>query len=222
SSSASSSVTSRTRAAKRSARSAYSGSSASRKPYSFSVEPQPAAFATTTSKPSNVSIVRRANSLPSSRRPECTDSAPQQPWARGARGVLGIVRGQEAVLLQRRAAAGRVRDDDVEALERVDRPPRELLALLAPAGVHRQRAAAALGARRDDLAAVRRQHARGRGVDVAEEDALHAAEQQADACDSLTRRRRHLGKRFVRGPRRREVDERFEPLRQRQRSAERR
>ena len=44
-----------------------------------------------------------------------------------------------------------------------------------------QRAAAALRARHVHVVPVRREHARGRGVDVAEDDALHAAGHQRDA-----------------------------------------
>ena len=48
-------------------------------------EPQPAELTTTASTPacSNMAIVRRANALASASRPECSDSAPQQPWPRG-------------------------------------------------------------------------------------------------------------------------------------------
>ena len=61
-SSASTSCTSRTRALNAAARSAHSGSSASRWPYSFIDEPQPATLVTTwsTSSASNRAIVRRA------------------------------------------------------------------------------------------------------------------------------------------------------------------
>ena len=48
-------------------------------------EPQPAELITIASTParSNSSIVRLANSAASVLRPECSDSAPQQPWPRG-------------------------------------------------------------------------------------------------------------------------------------------
>ena len=48
-------------------------------------EPQPAELTTIVSTParSNVSIVRRAKAAASASRPECSDSAPQQPWLRG-------------------------------------------------------------------------------------------------------------------------------------------
>ena len=48
-------------------------------------EPQPAELTTIASTParSNVSIVCRAKAFASASRPECSDSAPQQPWPRG-------------------------------------------------------------------------------------------------------------------------------------------
>ena len=67
-----------TRAEKAAARSAQAGSSPSTCPSSFRCEPQPEVFTITVSTPSNASIVRRANVRPSSPRPACIDSAPQQ------------------------------------------------------------------------------------------------------------------------------------------------
>ena len=75
---ASSSVTSCTLALKAVARSAQSGSSASRRPYSFMDEPQPAAFATTVSQSSKAAIVARARSSASGSAPVWSMSAPQQ------------------------------------------------------------------------------------------------------------------------------------------------
>ena len=66
--------------------------------------------------------------------------------------------------------------------ERGSRPARELEALLAAAGVERERAAAAVVGRRD-LVAVGGEHAGRRAVDLAEEHRLHAAREQADARD---------------------------------------
>ena len=63
-------------------------------------------------------------------------------------------------------------------------------AVLASTGVDRKRAAAALLDRRDDLEPVGREHARRRRVDIAEDLALDAAEQQSDARDALAARRR--------------------------------
>ena len=64
---------------------AYAGSSSSSSPYSFSVEPQPAALVIMASKPP--SATRRYCAAPalraSSRKPACTCSAPQQPWPAG-------------------------------------------------------------------------------------------------------------------------------------------
>ncbi len=68
------------------ARSAYSGSSRRRWPYSFIVEPQPAALTTTLSRfsLSKVSMVLRAKFSDSSSRPAWVLRAPQQPWFLGA------------------------------------------------------------------------------------------------------------------------------------------
>ena len=92
-----------------------------------------------------------------------------------------LVAEQPAELLQVRAAAGRVDDDQLHVLERGDQRPRERLALLEPAGVDRERAAAALR-RGDDLEAVRREDARGRSVHVREDRALDAAGEETDAA----------------------------------------
>ena len=67
---------------------------------------------------------------------------------RERRGALVLE--QPAELLQVRAAARGVDDHEVDVLERRDEAPREVLALVEPARVDGQRAAAALG-RRDDL-----------------------------------------------------------------------
>ena len=89
---------------------------------------------------------------------------------------------RDAVILEVRAAAGGVRDDVGRS-----RPGRLLElcgardALLEPPGVGVQRAAAALRARHVHVVAVGVQHARGRGVDVAEDDARDAAGHQRDA-----------------------------------------
>ncbi len=58
---------------------------ASSRSYSFIAEPQPAELTTIASTPacSNVAIVRWAKAAASASRPECSDSAPQQPWSRG-------------------------------------------------------------------------------------------------------------------------------------------
>ena len=69
--------------------------------------------------------------------------------SRALRGVRGIVRQQLAILLERGAAAGGVGDDGVEAAvqQGVDVAPRQPARFLAQAGVHVQRAAAALARR---------------------------------------------------------------------------
>lgn len=59
--------------------------------------------------------------------------------------------------------------------EHLDRPPLEPPGLGAPPRVQRQRSAAALIARDDDVAAFRRQHPRRRGVHTREEHGLHAS-----------------------------------------------
>src|SRR6185437_1241443 len=53
--------------------------------YSFIADPQPAELTTIASTPaaSNVVMVRCANRMASSARPECKESAPQQPCPRG-------------------------------------------------------------------------------------------------------------------------------------------
>ena len=91
-----------------------------------------------------------------------------------------LVAEEPAELLQVRAAARRVHDDEVDVVEGVDQLARERLALLEPSRVHRQRAAAALR-RRDDLVAVRGEHAGRRRVHVREDGALDAAREEADA-----------------------------------------
>jgi hypothetical protein len=74
----------------------------------------------------------------------------------------------------------------VSTRERLDRPLGEGAGLLRAPAVQRQRTAAALAARDDDVAALHRQHARGRGVDAGEELTLHAAGQHADDGAALT------------------------------------
>ena len=56
---------------------------------------------------------------------------------------------------------------------------------LPPTGMEMKRAAACLARRRDDLVALRGQHASRRDVDVAEDDALYAAGEQADSPSPL-------------------------------------
>ena len=89
---------------------------------------------------------------------------------------------QPAELLQVRAAA-RTSSTTTSStsLERLDQPAGERLALLEPARVHGERAAAALR-RGDDLEAVGREHACGGRVHVREHRALDAAGEQPDAC----------------------------------------
>src|SRR5262249_39560088 len=86
-------------------------------------------------------------------------------------------------ILQVRAAAGRVRDDRLRArrAERRRDGLRALEPLLAPAGVERERTAAAV-VRRRHLVPVRGEDARRSPVDLAEQHALHAAREPADAA----------------------------------------
>ena len=94
-----------------------------------------------------------------------------------------------AVVLQMRAAAGGVRDDRVVAASSASLElPCARDAFVEPPGVRVQRAAAALRARDVHVVAVGGEHARGRRVDVAEDDALHAA------CDDARRAGRRPGR----------------------------
>ena len=119
-----------------------------------------------------------------------------------ARERLGDVddRQVEVRVLQVGAAAGGVGDDHLHPGlgETGGRPASELEALLAAAGVERERAAAAVVGR-GDLVAVGGEHAGRRAVDLAEEHRLHAARQQADARDRRSRRR--ASRRAARPPR---------------------
>ena len=80
------------------------------------------------------------------RREELVDVAHAPGERLGARGPLRVAGEEFAVLLERRAAAGRVDDDRVDALalEALDQRAREALRLVGPPGVQRERAAAAL------------------------------------------------------------------------------
>ena len=112
-----------------------------------------------------------------------------------------------AVLLHGRAAAGRVHHD------RRRRPPARrprssplanLASLRAPPAVQRQRAAAALTARHDDVAPLGREHPGRRGVDLREEHLLHAAGQHSDDGPALAPGRESWS--ASRQPRRRPAD----------------
>ena len=130
-----------------------------------------------------------------------------------------LVAEEPAELLQMRAAARGVDDDEIDVVERVEEPPREGLPFVESPGVHRERSAAALR-RSDDLEAVRGEHARGRGIDVREYRALHAAGEQADAAAGRAARgsqSRHVA---ASSPARRDVHERAEALRHRRGAAE--
>jgi hypothetical protein len=121
---------------------------------------------------------------------------------------LGVVAEQMAVVLHGRAAARGVDDDRVAVLEHRDRLAR-LVARVDPR-VELQRAAAARLGRRPDLEPLGRQHADGDRVDVAEEDALDAALQEADAAALGALRGGELGQRDALGARRRELGHRLQ------------
>ena len=124
----------------------------------------------------------------------------------------------EPRLLEVRAAAGGVRDDRLRARgARTRRPSRR-----ARSSPSSRRPACSASApqhsrvRRRHLVAVRREHARRGAVHLAEEDALHAAGQQADAREPLARGRRLDRRRDRLAPRRRELAQRLERTRRRQ------
>src|SRR5216683_3460081 len=105
----------------------------------------------------------------------------------GSRGPLGIVAQQVRILLHGRAATRRIDDDHVDAglLECLDQAAGEGCRLGAPAVVQRQRSAAALAGRDDDITPLAGQHSRRGQVDLREEHLLHAARQHADDCAPL-------------------------------------
>jgi len=108
---------------------------------------------------------------------------------RGPRGPRRIAVKQVSVLLHRRAAAGRVDHDrvNVRPIEGVDQAAGESGGLNPSAVVQRQRAAATLAGRDDDVAALARKHPRGGGVHLREKDLLYTAGQHADDRTALTR-----------------------------------
>ena len=100
----------------------------------------------------------------------------------GPLGVRRVVAEQVAVLLHGRAAAGRVDHHLVDpgGVEGLDGRPGERLGLGLAAGVQAEGAAAALGGRGDDLAAVGGQDPGGGRVDLGEEHPLDAAGEHPD------------------------------------------
>ena len=95
-----------------------------------------------------------------------------------------VVAEQPPVLLQVRSAAGRVDDDQLDALEDVDEPPRAALPSSRRPACTESAPQQPCG-RSDDLAAVRGEHASGCRVDVAEDDALDAAGEEPDPRRAL-------------------------------------
>lgn len=102
----------------------------------------------------------------------------------GSVGPLRVVAQEMAVLLHGGTAAGGVDDDgvDVGAIEEVDDLARHCGGLLFQPGVDHESSAAGLILGSDDFAAFRGEHARGGGVDVGEEDLLHASGEHSDAA----------------------------------------
>jgi hypothetical protein len=104
-------------------------------------------------------------------------------------GVLGIVTQQVSVVLHRRAAPGGVDHHVVEVLllEGVYGLPGKVERLLLAPGVRAESAAAALVLGGDHLAALGGEDPHGRGVDLGEEDLLHAAGEDPDPLALLAR-----------------------------------
>jgi hypothetical protein len=121
---------------------------------------------------------------------------------------------RELRLLQVRAAARGVDHDRVDVAERPGQAGRAAAAFVEPSGVEMERTAALLRARRDHLAALRGEHTRRRGVDVAEDHPLDAAEQEADPQSPDADRGGHLQRQLRRAPRRLQVGERRQRARQ--------
>ena len=120
---------------------------------------------------------------------ELAEIAHSRRERRRALGPGGVVAEHVAELLQVRAAARRVDDHGLDALERLDHPARERPPLVAAAGVHREGAAAALR-RRHDLVAVGCEHPRRGRVDRSEHHGLHATCENADTPAGLATRGR--------------------------------
>ena len=153
------------------------------------------------------------------------DGVPLGAWAELGEELGDVDDGQvETGVLQMGSAAGRVDDDSLgpRVAEVLGEAARALVTLGAPARVQVQRTAAGLIPRSDDVAALRREHPCRRRVHVAEEHALDAAEQEADACPALAGRRGQRRRQGGRAPRRCEADQRAQRSRQRQAPAERR
>ena len=135
-------------------------------------------------------VVRDAEWQPTTRRPrwseaiqrfgQIADLGGKRPCPRGP---LGVVLQQLAVVLERRAAAGRVDHNlvDVRTFEGGNEASGMLSGVLVLPGMERQRPAAALRGRRIDGATLGGQHAHRALVHVAEEHLLHAARHETDA-----------------------------------------
>ena len=126
---------------------------------------------------------------------------------------------RDTVILEMRAAAGRVGDDVVVAGQVLLELAGARDPLLEPAGVRVQRAAAALRARDVDVEAVGVQNARRRGVDVAEDDARDAAGEQRHLRSVV---RQVLRRPLRRRPRRRDLLQRPQRAGRRQLAEEQR
>ena len=109
-------------------------------------------------------------------------------------GLVGRPAQDQRVLMHRRAAARRVREDGIHVdRERIEVAPRRRLRRGEVAGVPREAAAAALGARHVDFHAVAREHVDRRRVDVGLQHLLRATRQQRHPRAPLPARRRNLG-----------------------------
>src|SRR5258708_15444125 len=104
-----------------------------------------------------------------------------------------------AVFLQRRAAAGGVEDDRVEAeaVKGVHIPPSKRACRLAIASVHLERATAALLGRRVHHAAVLAEHAERGRIGVAEKLGHDAALDESDAIAHRPLGRGAMGRAFA-------------------------
>ena len=121
----------------------------------------------------------------------------------GAVAIRRIVRQQLGVMFQMRTAAARVGNDGVELFRRklIDVVARQFLGQFPFAVVGVKRAAAILLRRRDDFAAIARQHFDGVAIDIAEDQVLRATGQHGHAiallADGRGDRRDQLGRKLA-------------------------
>ena len=113
----------------------------------------------------------------------------KRPRSVGPQRIIGK---EMDVVLHRRAAACRVRDDEIALLKSLDGAPRQVFRLLLVAGVQHQRAAAPHRWWRDDVVALGRKDPGRRLIDVTEERSLNAALKQTDAPPHFAKARGEL------------------------------